>query len=452
MHVTIWEVDDDKDQIEGLDEHGQPDPSYAAALGLLNAPLPRRSLAFGIDALVYAVLQVPYWLGAFPLLLKYLSGRISAYGLLNHPSFTLALVMTGASVLLTTAYLVVQIVLHGRKGVTLGKAVTGIRSVNVKTLERPGVFRVLLRGLVVWASLLVLVGPLLFLASPLFDPNRRRGWHDHVGQTWLVDIRNGLNPYDSKRMRVARKAVRTEPIARPQRLPSLATSADRSEQEYRPGARVSAGVLGVARPHGGGPRPVVGLPSGEQSLATGSGSGPPQPGRPVVGGYRRGTTADMRATQALQPVGYAEAQQQPGDAHAPSHAAAPEAPSPQPPPQQQHRPIPEPAAVACALALDTGQRVIVDEVVVVGRNPVPPATDPGARPHPLVDDSLSISKTHAVLRPVAGGVEVVDQGSTNGTFVLRQNREHPVQPGRSELARPGDTIRFGDRHAMVVPS
>ena len=38
----IWEIDDKSETIEGLDEAGRPDPAYAAALGLLPAPLGRR--------------------------------------------------------------------------------------------------------------------------------------------------------------------------------------------------------------------------------------------------------------------------------------------------------------------------------------------------------------------------------------------------------------------------
>src|SRR5690606_35429785 len=71
---------------------------------------------------------------------------------------------------LMTAYVIVQLVLHGRKGTTLGKAVCGIRSVNVRTLERPGFCRgAVVRYLVAYASLLVpVIGPILVIAlSPL---------------------------------------------------------------------------------------------------------------------------------------------------------------------------------------------------------------------------------------------------------------------------------------------
>src|SRR5690606_39903551 len=100
----------------------------------------------------------------------------------------------------------------------------------------------------------------IFVLAPLFDNEKRsRGWHDKVGQNWYVDIRHGLQPYDDKRMRVARKMVKAEPIPKPKALPSLATQDGGAQEEaYRPGGRVSGGVLGGARPHGAGPRPGVG--------------------------------------------------------------------------------------------------------------------------------------------------------------------------------------------------
>ena len=49
--MTIWEVGDDEKVIEGLDELGRPDPAYAAALGLVHAPMLRRALAADVAAL-----------------------------------------------------------------------------------------------------------------------------------------------------------------------------------------------------------------------------------------------------------------------------------------------------------------------------------------------------------------------------------------------------------------
>ena len=57
-----------------------------------------------------------------------------------------------------------------------------------------------------------------------------------------------------------------------------------------------------------------------------------------------------------------------------------------------------------------------------------------------------------VLRPVTGGLEVIDQGSTNGTVLVHAGREKLLAPGAATVATVGDTIRFGDRTARVLGS
>lgn len=430
----IWEIDEGKPVIEGLDAAGRPDPAYAAALGLLRAPFGRRALAFTCDAVVWLLLQLPLWIGAVPLLLKLASGSISAYGFLNHPDFVLAAVMAGITVLLSLVYLVVQLVLHGRKGVTIGKAVAGIRSVNVRTLERPKVGAVFLRFLLFTASgVLPLLGPVFLLVSPTFDPDRRgRGLHDKATNVWLVDSRRGLNPYDEKRMRVARKMVKTEPVPERSALPSLATPVDPSAQpQYRPGSRVSAGVLGVARPHDPRERSEGGPASAPASLR-GDAPSPPVPAPAPV----PASTPAPAPTPAPVPT--------PAPAPAPTPAAEPSVPSP------ASDPAPAPAPmVRHGLRFDTGENILVAEPVLLGRNP-DAAGHPGARAIALADDSMSLSKTHMLVRPVDGGIEVIDCRSTNGSGLIRGGTEYGIAPGAPVQAVDGDMLRLGDRIATVV--
>lgn len=412
---VIWEIDDEKEAIEGLDENGRPDPAYAAALGLLPAPLGRRALALPCDIAIWAVVQLPLWLGAVPLLIKLATGSISAYGLVNHPGFVLAVIAAAVTVFFTIALSILQLALHGRKGMTIGKAIVGIRTVNVRTLERPGIGWVLLRYLLTGASGIVpLIGPIALLASPAFDPEkRRRGLHDKVTRVWLVDVRHGLNPYDGKRLRVARKLVKAEPAPERAVLPSLATPIDPAEQpEYRPGSRVSAGVLGMARPYEAHERPVVGIPASRPAAPA-----PVEAGRPVFGGYR--PKEDLTA--------------QPDPAPAPVPASVPEQ---------------EPAAFG--LRFDTGEDVLITEPLLLGRNPVATAEHGPARPMALADDSKSLSKTHLLVRPVDGGLEIIDWGSTNGSGLIRDGVQYTVGPGIPVMIVDGDTVRLGDRTAVVV--
>jgi uncharacterized RDD family membrane protein YckC len=416
----IWEIDEQKPTIEGLDADGRADPAYAAALGLLRAPFGRRSLALTVDAALWLILLLPFLIGAAPLLLKLATGAVSPYGFLNHPSFVLALVMASVSTLLGLVYLIVQLVLHGRKGTTIGKSATGIRSVNVRTLERPGVGAVLLRFLlVVAAGIVPVLGPVFLLASPTFDPDRRgRGLHDKATGIWLVDARKGLNPYDEKRMRVARKVVKAEPTPGRSALPSLATPADPAAQpEYRPGGRVSAGVLGMARPHDAHERPTIGLSPATPRAAPEAA----EAGKPVLGGYR------MAAREAPT-------------------AAAPQMPEPAPVPPN---PVPAPEPVRLGLRWETGETTPIAAPVLLGRNP-DAAEHPGATAIALADDSRSLSKTHLLVRPVADGLEIVDCHSTNGSGLIRGGTEYGIPAGTPATATEGDTIRLGDRVATVI--
>ena len=248
----IWEIDDGAKVIEGLDAHGRADPAYAAALGLTPAPGGRRALATLIELCILLVLALPGVLAMTPVALQVASGaadveRMLARGDLVWP--IAALIISNA---LVTIFTVVQLLLHGRKGLTVGKAIFGVRTVNVRTLERPGFWRgAVVRYLVLCASFLIpLLGPLLVVAlSPLFDSERRgRGWLDQAAATWLVDIREGLNPYDVKRMRIARKTLKTPEHGEKAALPSLATPQDRdAPAEYVPSGRFSGGVIGAHR-------------------------------------------------------------------------------------------------------------------------------------------------------------------------------------------------------------
>ncbi|MCH1884128.1 RDD family protein [Agrococcus sp. ARC_14] len=332
----IWEIEESRTVIEGLDEDGRPDPAYAAALGLRPAPLGRRAAASIIEFGIFAFLQLPYWILAAPTLLKVATGAITPSGLLSHPNFVWMVVATAVSFVLSLAFVVVQLVLHARKGVTIGKAFMGIRSVNVKTLSKPGFGKAVLRALVMYLSFLVpVIGPVLFFVSPLLDGEKRgRGWLDKVGGTWFVDIRAGLDPYHEKRMRIARKTVNAEPEAAKSALPSLATPADRAGLAYRPGARTSSGVVGAARPQQPGQQ-QVGLASQPAAEPAPTHTVPGMPaGGARLGGYRPGELSGQVRSDA-QPT--------------------PSAPSAQPPaspisgivdsvPGRAHGSVPQPAA------------------------------------------------------------------------------------------------------------
>lgn len=449
---TIWEVGDDADEeIEGLDATGRPDPAYAAALGLIPAPYGRRCLAVTIDVVVYVLVQIPFWVFAFPLLLMFARSEITLYGLVNHPNFLLAAIMAGISTLLILALLIVQGVFQGRMGVTIGKGIVGIRAISAGPLAKPGFWRIVLRTLIVSCSNIVpLVGPALFFFSALWDPERRgRAWHDYAAHVWLIDVKKGLDPYDAKRMRIARKVVKVEVAPQSHALPSLATAEGEGIQPgYRPAHSVSAGVLGVAKARRAGRDDSVGIVAKHQALAT-TAQAAEKDGSALAGGLR----ADRPAREPL-PAG-------PAPAHAaedhrvvmglPAAIATPSAPQP---PSEALRQSPsealrQPPPTAVRLTLDSGEGYVLSGPTIFGRKPEEDASYGPAHREPVPDDTRSVSKTHFALRPLAEGIEVHDLGSTNGTYLLREGVERQVTSGTSLIAVPGDAVRFGDRFIRI---
>lgn len=439
----IWEIDDKSVTIEGLDADGNADPAYAAALGLIRAPFGRRALAYVCDLAVWLLLQIPLCLGALPLLLMLIDGRLSLYGLVNHPGFVLAVLTAAVSVVLSIALVIVQVVLHARRGVTIGKAIAGIRTVNVKTLERPKFWPIVLRFLIVaGAGIVPVAGSVVMLSSPLLDGQRRgRGWHDKAANVWLVDVRKGLQPFDEKRLRVARKMVTAEPAPVRAPLPSLSTPHDPATQpEYRPAHRTSAGLLGHARPHEAGQRPVRDLRSTPDSTPA-----PPAPtklGEPVLGGYRQASD-EPESDEASALPAFAMP-----DAAQPWPGTALEA-SPQDPAPQWAVP---PAAAGSAPATPPVVGVPPDAPFVPAQGftpsapPQPTAPPPNAalQPPPSYSDYSDAPAETMAAKPTAARIP---------THAVETPREPPTRASAREAARTALQLVFdtGDTVALTGP-
>lgn len=102
------------------------------------------------------------------------------------------------------------------------------------------------------------------------------------------------------------------------------------------------------------------------------------------------------------------------------------------------------------VTFDTGVSYPFGGSIVLGRNPVAPASCPTASPVPVDDPDRTVSKTHVVLTATREGVLVEDLHSTGGTVVVRADgQETPVTPGSPIVAAPGDTIRYGQRSVVI---
>lgn len=468
----IWEIDDSTHAVEGLDERGRPRPEYAATLGLRMAPFGRRALATSLELGILLVLQLPVLLVSLPALLSAMSSADPAAALAGSGIAGLVIACAAVSAGLTTAFVLLQLVLHGRRGVTVGKAATGIRSINVRTLERPGFWRgAVVRYLVLYGSFLIpVVGPILVVAcSPLFDPERRgRGWPDLAGATWFVDVRDGLNPYDAKRMRIARKTAATDLADERNELRSLATSAvTAGAGAYIPTTRSSGGVVGAPRsdayaatsPATGSDAAAAPAPAAA-AVAPGalapSAAGapvsdvPPPSAPPTVPGV-----AAERPAAAMPGIPWTPPRLLP-DEPAPSAGAASAVPAqgtargPAAPVVGTPAPAGGHADPPVVIEFDDGVRITLPGTgVLIGRDPAAAPGDAGLALVPLADPTRSISKTHLALVRTGGAVVAIDRASTNGSALLRDGAELALSPGQGIAIRSGDTLLLGERRARV---
>ncbi|QTX05507.1 RDD family protein [Agromyces archimandritae] len=437
MSVTL-EVDDEA--VPGLGADGRPDPDYAARLGLVAAATGRRAGAFAIDAAIWAVLSIPSIIGYAnllpPVFALVLAGDPLPIGGLFVP---LVLVIVGQS--LTTVFGVVQLILHGRKGVTVGKASLGIRSVNVAGFGPAGFWRIVLRALVLWGgqTVLPIAGPAVLFASGLWDPEQRgRSWLDRIAKCWAVDARGGLDPFDTKAMRHARRGADAVPAAVVQTLPSLATGAGRAP--FIPGARSASGVIA---PFGGGqewtPPPLPGFPAAAQAF-------PGETAIPVNTSSFPGGTLPFPAETGYAPAPVTAAV--PVQPPAPAWPAAPPAPVPAPASAPVVPAVPaQPASArSFVLAFDDGSRIDADPGGLLGRSPSPRGGSAAAQLIPLRDETMQISKTHLEFGVDEEGFWVLDHASTNGsTVTIPGGRPVTLVAGERRGVEPGSTVELGGR-------
>jgi pSer/pThr/pTyr-binding forkhead associated (FHA) protein len=90
-----------------------------------------------------------------------------------------------------------------------------------------------------------------------------------------------------------------------------------------------------------------------------------------------------------------------------------------------------------SILLDDGRRIALDGLVLLGRNPQPNAGEEDAQLIKIADETRTVSKSHLAVGVDAGGVYVVDRGSTNGSTVSTTN-------GMSARCKAGEMVRVGE--------
>lgn len=420
MSVTL---DTDDDVIPGLLPDGRPDPAYAASLGIVAAGRGRRATAFVIDAAIYVVLLLPLLVGALPMMLGIVEANPDPTRWVSQSDFLLVLILWLVGQGAVTIFTIVQLALHGVRGVTVGKAILGIRSVNVATFGKPGFWRVVLRALVLSTAftLVPYLGAIPFLLSPLWDPEQRgRGWLDRLGNNWLIDTRRGLDPANVKALRHARRALGAPVSTGVEALPSLATGTAWAGPTFVPAARSSSGVVSASRADSPAPAwepPTIAPMSGTSDYAL--------------------LSAAPTTAAPLPPLS----------------ASRRTAPPPAPLPTAAPAPAASPAQVrSVTLAFNDGLRFDVDGDVLLGRNPEMGAKGTPARLLRIDDPAKQLSKTHLAIGIDPAGVWISDQGSSNGTYVTDSvGRTDALTAFVKTYIAPGTVVAMGDRTFVVTP-
>lgn len=318
--------------------------------------------------------------------------------------------------------LVLAIVL-GTTGRTPGKALAGLRVVRRSTGRPIGVLPAIGRTLVLGVAGLPTVGlgwaTLAWTAA--MDPDRqRRALHDRIGDAVVVDARP--RPV----------AVAEEEVARPQQvvnltamrlLPSPVLDTPTPTPTPIPTPTPVPTSVPVPTP---APAPA---PAPPPAAAPAPAPAPAPAAAPAPGAHRAAPLAPAaEQTRVRPPAGTGT-----------GAGAGGEATPPVPPPVTRWR-----------VEFDTGEAFEVEGLALVGRRPEARPGEPVRHVVPLRSSDMSLSKTHAQFQVAPDGALVVmDRGSTNGSYVVRQGMSRSLTPGRPSTLLAGDVVRFGDRSMRV---
>ena len=102
------------------------------------------------------------------------------------------------------------------------------------------------------------------------------------------------------------------------------------------------------------------------------------------------------------------------------------------------------------MRLDDGRDIGVGGLVLLGRNPQPRVGEEDATLIKVSDDGRTVSKSHLAVGVDAGGLYVMDRGSTNGTTVTDAEGGQRICPPGDLIDVPsGSVISFGDHWLEV---
>ncbi|NYE37120.1 putative RDD family membrane protein YckC [Nocardioides cavernae] len=374
------------------------------------AQLERRFTAFAVDRLLaWSLLAVV--------------GVVTAM-VVSDDLWTVVGAVAGAMVLVW----LVNAVATGVSGTSVGKAMTGLRVVHHGTGTPIGVGPALLRSLVLGIAGLPTfgIGVATLAWTAVEDRGRqRRGWHDHLTHTVVVDVRPAVEVTEAAdegpRHIVNLTAMRLVPAPPVEDV----RTPERTEQSVR-----RQPLLPEVAP------PTSPPPSPQQPPA-------PQPQVPQPGPSPQwGAPPQQSAPQPRQPAPESIPQSGPPVGWQPQQ--------PQQPQQQPAASRPPAAPARWRVRFDNGESFVIAGLALVGRRPEARSGEQVAHLIPLSSADMSVSKTHAQFGPASDGtIVVMDRGSTNGTVLVRQGVSRQLAPGKPAALIDGDKVVYGDREMTI---
>jgi uncharacterized RDD family membrane protein YckC len=406
---------------------GRPNRETGLPPGVEVGPLGKRFVAYLINISVPVVVSI-----ALLLLLPATNGGLRT-----------TLLILGLAVIVGWVVLVWYLL-------ALRAASPGLRAMKLQLVGfldgRPiGWARVFVRGLVFWALYITGIGLLIMLIMELQHP-RKQGWHDLAATAVMI------------KERVLAPPVQPARVVAPAQQGPPSQVGSRSQQPQQNGARatVSPGYGGSdAYGSPGSPVPPGQLtpPSGYPAGSPYAPAGAPQGGPGAAyGGSAYATPYPGASYEPQQPYGsggemYAPGQQDGGPAsQSPNGSPSGVAPAYEEAQQQSSAGDFEdqtwvasgsPYVQEWSILLDDGRRIALDGLVLLGRNPQPKAGEEDAQLIKIADETRTVSKSHLAVGVDAGGVYVVDRGSTNGSTVSTTN-------GMSARCKAGEMVRVGE--------
>lgn len=341
----------------------------------------------------------------------------------------------------------------------------GLRAMKLQVVGfldgRPiGPGRVFIRALVFWALYITGIGLLIMLIMMLRHP-RKQGWHDLAVTSVMIKERLLAPPVQPARAAAAAEIPSAQAGGMSQPHPSGVRAVPQPNyapgEGYGPtGSPIPPGIVGSPVPQGpltpppgmapansGAPYAAAVPPGGSASPYGGNAYATPYPGAPYG-------PSPYSPSPTSQPSGGELSS--PGQQPSPGPRTAQGPPPPVPPVRedtpdyampasdfsdQTAMPSSSPYVQDWSILLDDGRRITLEGLVLLGRNPQPKAGEEDAQLIKIADESRTVSKSHLAVGVDAGGVYVVDRGSTNGSTVSTTN-------GMSARCRAGEMVRVGD--------